>query len=471
MKLGSFPSLVLVAALVCGCSEDEGKKQPSGTTIVSPTSFPYAPSNGCGYEVHVPEVALEVAGHAPIAGTDPDPRHVHVSWAGPVESTFAVIWTTGALDARSALVLYGTDQAAVEQADGPSGEVRAQAGHSMQIGSVLFSNQKKRVHEVHVCGLLPETTYYYKVGGPGAWSSTYDVTTGVPAGTSKPFRFVLSGDSRDEPAIFAQIQERARAEAPDFQVFSGDAVAIGVNQLDWDAFFEATTGSFAAQETLARVPFMAVNGNHENLSLQYIALFAFPQELSPGERAEGEEWYSFDYGNAHFVMLDDSSVTQSTLVAQRDWMKADLAKIDRNQTPWIFVMHHKPTYTCSKHDSELGLRALWQPVFDEFKVDFVLNGHNHNYERSVPIRGFQADGVEGQKAASGPNEVPISESGTLYVVSGGAGAPLYSANTCYHTYRSEKTRNYVVFDIDGRTLKYRALRLDGSVLDEFTYTK
>jgi acid phosphatase type 7 len=464
-----FPLALLFASLCASCSQDESK-QTAEPVIVPPTSFPYTP-RGCGYEVSVPDAAKEVAGHADLAGTDPTPRHVHVSWAGPVDSTLAFVWTTGALDTRNALVLYGTDPAAVEKAEAPGGGVRAQAGHSMEIGSVLFANQQKRVHEVHVCGLTPETTYHYKVGGRGAWSPSYDVTTGVPAGTSKPFRFVLSGDSRNEPAVFAQIQERARSEAPDFQLFTGDAVDIGVNQEHWDAFFEATTGSFAAQEMLARTPFMAVNGNHENLSLQYIALFAFPQELSPGELAQGEEWYSFDYGNAHFVALDDSSGGSGTLAAQRDWLKSDLAKVDRTKTPWIFVMHHKPAYSCSNHGSNAQVRAMWQPVYDEFKVDFVLNGHDHNYERSVPIRGFQADGVEGQKAASGPNEVPVAESGTLYVVSGGAGAPLYGSGTCYHTYYSEKTRNYSVFDIDGRTLSYRALRLDGSVLDEFTYTK
>jgi len=56
-------------------------------------------------------------------------------------------------------------------------------------------------------------------------------------------------------------------------------------------------------------------------------------------------------------------------------------------------------------------------------------------------------------------------------VAGGAGAPLYRSGVCGHTHRSESTRSYVVLDIDGRTLRYRAMRLDGSVIESFEYTK
>jgi hypothetical protein len=192
--------------------------------------------------------------------------------------------------------------------------------------------------------------------------------------------------------------------------------------------------------------------------------------VSPGEQAEGEEWYSFDYGNAHFVMLNDSNATEP-LVQQADWMREDLKQVDRAKTPWIFVVHHKPSYSCSNHGSDQELRSTWQPVFDEFKVDFVLSGHDHNYERSVPIRGFQADGITGQEAQSGANKVPVNESGTLYVVAAGAGAPLYASGSCAHTYLSESVRNYVIMDVDGRTVNYRAMRLDGTELESFTYTK
>jgi hypothetical protein len=265
MKRVASTSICLVCLAALGCSEDTGKVDKN-TNITGPTSFPYTP-NGCSYEVNVPAALEEAAGHLDEVGTDPAPKHVHVSWAGPVESTFAVVWTAG-LDTKLSQVLYGTDEAAVQAADGPTDGVSLQVGHSMLYGSTLFADQKQRAHEAHVCGLQPETTYYYKVGGAGNWSAVYDVTTGVAPGTAKKFRIALTGDSRNETAVWAEVQEKVSAEAPDLQIFSGDAVNIGVDTNQWAAFFEATTGTFAAQDVLASVPFMGVNGNHDNLSVQ-----------------------------------------------------------------------------------------------------------------------------------------------------------------------------------------------------------
>ena len=301
----------------------------------------------------------------------------------------------------------------------------------------------------------------------------YSVGTGPAAGDTKPFSFAVTGDSRNEPTVWAQVQQQVQAEAPDFQIFSGDAVNIGANQKEWDDLFAATTGSFKTEDYLATVALMPVNGNHDNLTVNYIAQFALPQVVSQGESAGGEEWYSFDYGNAHFVMLNDTSASTDTITAEGDWMKADLAKVDRQKVPWVFVVHHKPTYSsASAHGSDLTLRSAWQPIFDQYKVDIVFNGHDHDYERSKPIRGFQSGGQQGQVASgSGANGAPQNENGTVYVVAAGAGAPLYSVDGDYFTQVSEKTRNFVIVEIDGRTMHYKAMRLDGSQLDSFDYTK
>jgi hypothetical protein len=90
----------------------------------------------------------------------------------------------------------------------------------------------------------------------------------------------------------------------------------------------------------------------------------------------------------------------------------------------------------------------------------------------LPIRGFQEGTNDGVVADHGSNGVPIDRSGTIYIVAAGAGAPLYGVDpSCFHTHATESVRNYVIVDIDGLTLTYTAYRLDGSVLDEFTYTK
>ncbi len=411
----------------------------------------YTPA-GCDYTVTIPDATTDATMDGPRVGPDAAPRHVHASWAGAPSSTFAVNWSTGR-DTQLSSIVYGTDKSAVA-----AGTAKLQHGHTFTYDSGTFlAKSTTRIHEAHVCGLAPQTTYYYKVGGPGHWSRIFDLATAPAERAAAPFRFVVSGDSRNEPQVFAEVEQRMQGEAPDFQIFTGDAVGYGKSQNDWDAFFEARAGSFHVEDALARIPLMAVNGNHEALALNYFAQFAFPEQESPGESAgsAGEEWYAFDYGNAHFAMLNDTAAGQDAIDKQAEWLRQDLAKVDRAKTPWIFAVHHKPLYTCSAHSPDTATRKAWEPIYDQYKVDVVLNGHNHCYERSVPIRAGRA-----------------ADNGTIYVTAGGAGAPLYpTANNCPLEKTTESTRGYVVIDIDGKKLDYKAVRLDGSEIEKFELAK
>lgn len=461
-------NLVAVAFTLAGC-EETGTIPPAdaGTDSGVTRQITYTPS-GCDYTVTTPLVNSS-AMHADAAGTTPAPDHIHVSWAGPSHSTFAVNWHTG-YDTMLSQVLYGTDEAAVTSADGAGASVTVQDGHSMVYGSDLSF----RIHEAHVCGLAAGTRYFYKVGGAGHWSEVFDVATAPAVGATESFTFAVSGDSRNEPSVWADTQKAINTHAVDFQVFSGDAVVLGPLQAEWNAFFEAASGDVSVQDVLARTPFMLANGNHDGLATNYLAQFALPQDQSAGEGGEGEEWYSFDYGNAHFVVLNDTTTGATLSGAETDWIRADFAAVNRATTPWLFVIHHIPPYTCATaHSPDLNIRAAWQPLYDEARVDFVFNGHNHNYERSKPIRGFAAGGTEGQIQATGTAGIPVNNSGTVYVVAAGAGAPLYGVDpsTTSYTQIAESVRNYVIIQIEGNTMHYTAYRLDGTVLDQFDYTK
>ena len=456
------------AALALGCQQTGLAHHPDGGDGVA-TTITYTPA-GCTYQVKSPQVD-EAAMGTDAVGASSAPTHVHVSWAGVPATTFAVNWRTDT-DTKVTQLLYGTDQAAVTAADGAGAGVTLQEGHTLLFKSFLDSGAT-RVHEVHVCGQQPATRYYYKVGGPGAWSAVNDVRTGVPKGNATPFKFSVTGDSRNGKEIWAQVQETLAQHEPDFELFSGDAVAFGPNQPEWDEFFEASTATTVVQDVLAHIPMVFVDGNHEALALNYLVQFALPQD-QPGEMGFGKEWYSLDYGNLHLVVLNDSVVSDGTIGgAEADWLSADLAAVDRGVTPWVVVAHHQPAYSCaSAHGSNHTLRAAWQPIFDQFKVDFVFSGHDHDYERSRPIRDFQSGSDTGVVAAMGANGVPVDESGTVYIVAAGAGAPLYGVDlSCYHTLAAESIYNYSIVEIDGRTLRFTAYRLDNSVIDSFEYSK
>ncbi|HJL06197.1 MAG TPA: fibronectin type III domain-containing protein [Polyangiaceae bacterium LLY-WYZ-15_(1-7)] len=496
-RLFAFPFALLLlypceeTGLVEQETEDAGTLD-DGAVIERDASMPelqslsYTP-DGCDYEVATPELLFAERG-GDEAGSEPTPYQVHVGWSGPTQSTFNVNWRTDGEGTTFARILYGTSESAVAGADDDTAEgVSMQNGHTLvyetATTNLIELDGRVTLHEVHVCGLEPDTTYYYKVGGPGNWSEVYDVATGPELGSTAPWSFASTGDSRNNTEnAWPLSQRRVRDRGVDLQIFSGDAVFLGTLQPDWDQFFSASDGDFEVTDLLARVPLMMSNGNHDNLAVNYVASFAMPQEVSEDERAQGEEWYSFDYANAHFIVLNDSVADESVLAgAQASWLRADLEAVDRDVTPWVFAVHHRPFYTClSTHRPDVGLRQAWQPVFDEYEVDIVFTGHNHVYERSQPIRGLE--GVEGVLASAGPNGVPAigSEgsgsgrpSGTLYVVAAGVGAPLYAvSDECPTTNIAESVQNYVTVEIEDRSLTFTARNaMTDAVIDEFSYSK
>ena len=457
-----------------------------GEVDAGPTleSFSYTPE-GCSYTVATPEViAPGMSGTT--FGEDPTPHHIHAGWAGETSTTFNVIWETDA-ETDVTQILYGTDEGMVSAADGASGDVTLVEGHTFSYPTATLSivdlDDIVRVHEVHTCGLTPSTTYYYKVGGPGNWSEVYDIATGPTVGSTEPWTFAATGDSRNNrDNAWPIAQKRIFDRAVDMQIFTGDAVFLGTLQTNWDDWFEAEEDGHSITDTIARIPIMMSNGNHDALATNYVAQFALPQNQTDGERAQGEEWYSFDYANAHFVVLNDSVADESVIGgAEAEWMRADLMAVDRDVTPWVFVVHHRPTYTClSTHSPATGIRGAWQPIYDEFEVDMSFTGHNHVYERTNPIRGLE--GGQGQVAPAGPNGIPVimgagsgsgQPSGTIYVVTAGVGAPLYGvSDECPETNIAESVQPYVTVEINDRTITYTAYNaINDQVIDELTWTK
>jgi hypothetical protein len=427
----------------------------------------YTPE-GCDYAVATPEVDEARLDGDTTTARPPD--HVHASFAGDPSSSFAVNWRSDA-ETLATRLLYGTSRAQVAAATGRTEHVRLQAGHSL-----LYRGKNDpdatRLHEVHVCGLKHSTTYFYKVGGPGAFSQVQAVTTAPAPGSTSPFRFGVSGDARDSASVFALIQKGMRDAGAAFELFTGDAVLAGNRQVQWNAFFQASASGTSVQDVLASTPFMVVNGNHEGLSVNYLAQFAMPQRPNAASPAHGEDWYSFDYGNAHFIALNDTTASLAMLEEETAWLDDNLSQLDRKKTPWVIVYHHRPPYSCgANHGSDLAIRQRWQPIFDRYGVDLVVNGHEHQYERSKPIRG-RTDAGDGIVVNAGPADKLRGGVGTVYIVSAGAGAGLYGVNrSCPHTQIIEQSYHYIVADVAGGKLSLKTYRLDGSVLDQFTITK
>jgi predicted phosphodiesterase len=205
-------------------------------------------------------------------------------------------------------------------------------------------------------------------------------------------------------------------------------------------------------------------GNHDDESPPLLNQYMSHFKLS-------REYYSFNYQNAHFVVL---STEQTNSSSQYDFVKSDLARASSNSSiDWIIAYMHKPLYTSpSVNPAESTMREIYHPLFDQYGVDIVLNGHNHAYERSYPMKYDKAS-----------PSVPIITSsskgsyndtlGQIFATVGTAGESAYHYDSkSQYIVTQYEGHGFLDIGISGDKLVAKFYSdIDGSVKDQFTITK
>ncbi|MFG2311893.1 purple acid phosphatase family protein [Streptomyces sp. NPDC048566] len=288
-------------------------------------------------------------------------------------------------------------------------------------------------------GLRPGTTYYYGVGHEGYDPADREHRAGIAGfrtAPARPERFVFTafGDQGVTPDALAN--DRALlGRGPAFHLHAGDiAYADGVGHgRESDLYDPAAWDLFLGQtETVARsVPWMVTTGNHD-MEAWYSpdgyggqsARWSLPDNGFDPRRAPGV--YSFVYGNVGVVALDANDVSYEipankgyTQGRQTAWLERRLREL-RGQVDFVVVFFHHCAYSTATHASDGGVRDAWVPLFDRYRVDLVINGHNHVYERTDALRG----GAVGRRVPVGATTDPTRD-GVVYVTAGGAGKSLY----------------------------------------------
>ena len=384
------------------------------------------PAN-CPHEITHPEGLEDIVASCGEAAEAP--RHLHLTF--PTEdpsAAIAVQWTTGP-ETRITEVRLGQSPDALDQ---------VWHGHNYTHRQM----EGRRLHEVHLCGLEAGRTYYYQAGGPGGFSELASFTTAPPRDSAEEFTFAVTGDTRSEDyTMWGEALRAIDGLGVDMMMFTGDMVELGLLQSQWDGWFGA------GDPYMSRLPFIPTNGNHDLLSLSYLAHFALPRN---------EENFHYRYGNALIISLNDFPAMDPQAIRgrTRDYLEATLRA--NQDAEWKFVINHRAYFSASNHGSTETLQEVWLPLIDEYGVDMVFNGHDHNYERTKPIRSMEV--------------VPMGE-GTIYAIAAGVGAPMYDNGHEWWTEISEKVPSYAVVRVAGRRLEYTAYRLDGTVLDRFDWTK
>lgn len=306
-------------------------------------------------------------------------------------------------------------------------------------------------------GLLPKTTYIYRVGHDSVWSEWNQFTT---AGASaEPFSFVFLGDPQDDllEHVSRSFRETFR-HAPEarFWAFSGDLTSDPEEKL-WEQWF-------AAAGFIPRmVPMIMVPGNHDHGSIKLangkkqrtkeLPLWR-PQFTLPENGVAGleEASYVIDYQGVRFLMLDGND----KLKEQAVWVDSVLAN---NPNRWTVAVFHQPFYSSGRNRDERETRNAFQEVFERRGVDLVLQGHDHTYARS--------------KKLSGGVPVPPDARGIVYVVSS-CGPKNYVLQPLYKDLMEKMGENLQLFQVvsvDGSSLKYRAVTMDGMMYDSFELHK
>jgi 3',5'-cyclic AMP phosphodiesterase CpdA len=312
-------------------------------------------------------------------------------------------------------------------------------GKAPDLGREGTDRRIGRRHAVALVDLDPGSTYLYRIADVDGSPRTGAFST-APLGEGSRFSFAVVGDSGSGGKGQLAVAGLLRRSKPDLLLHTGDVVYPSSEQRHYDRRFFAPYG-----DLIKDVPLFPVLGNHD---VRKGNGAAFLENFHPplGSPGSTKRYYSFDWGDAHFVALDSELYygdRGSDPEEQRGFLERELAATSKRSR--IAFLHRSP-YGSSRHGGDERVREDLEPLFAKHGVALVYAGHDHVYERTVPIRGV------------------------TYVVSGGGGRRLYPAGMDRLTARSRSAHHAVLVCVDGTRLSLEAVEPDGTVFDRFEPT-
>lgn len=324
--------------------------------------------------------------------------------------------------------------------------------HEPNLERRIEHNEAVTLHEVRLEDLETGKPYFYRIrsvteSGEELVGPIRTFKTAV--GEEDAYTFAIFSDSQDNPKVWGKVTGFAWGERPDFAIHGGDLVGKGEVKTDWTQEFFPP-----AERFLSRIPLFTVLGNHENDAQYYYDYFSNPAP---------EYYYSFDYGNARFFMIDTNRRADKGS-EQYGWLQHALANSDKT---WNFVVHHHPPYTSDENDygdAWTGDSLQGDPrlldlieLYERYGVDVVFYGHIHDYERSWPIRNGQID----------------MQNGVVYLLVGGAGGNLehYAPTRRWHMAKVRRTHHFGIAQVFGGSFAFSAYDEDWRLFDSFELKK
>lgn len=428
----------------------------------------------------------------------------------PTSSSMKVMWRTDV--ATPARVYYGTSLATVMD-------------NYVDVTSATID------HTVNITGLEPYTEYYYAVSDGNTVLAGADENhrfrTSPVIGTVQPIRAWVIGDfgkgNEKQMDVKDAFLEHVGDDMPDLWLWLGDnAYDDGTDE---EFQYKVFGQQYGYGEVFPRVPFMATPGNHDYGAVlniltganptthdgPYFDIVDVPTNGEIGGVPSGYElYYSFDYGNAHFISMNSeigsifngswdwtgaSPFNSFNGSPFTDWLHADL---QANDKPWVIAYMHQPPHTDGSHESDAfwevymkAMRDNIMPILESYGVDLIMAGHSHVYERSFLINGYYSadfnqfntshvvDDATGRLSQNDPYhkffDGPQPNHGTVYIVQGNSGSNDADANlqhpAMYYGHGCDTCVGSTMLYIHGDTLSGYYLTKDGEILDDWAIIK
>ncbi|MFC1402204.1 MULTISPECIES: metallophosphoesterase family protein [Streptacidiphilus] len=375
---------------------------------------------------------------AAVAATS-GPEQIHLQYGRRPEQEMTVSWATAGSVKRPRVRI---------------GNARGDFGYTVQAETRTYVDGLNQVetytHHARLLGLRPDTSYVYEVSHDGATPVRGTFRT-APGKARAAFRFTSFGDLGAGDPTWSKSSingvtavHQVEQFAPLFHLLNGDLAYANNNQYlqpqCWDAFMNNMAYSAANR------PWMTALGNHEaeagNGALGYASYLARFELPDNGTRDYAGNWYSFQVGSVlvisvdgnDIVVEDDASIDPVTgqsvynhgysQGAQVRWLEQTLSRARHGKdVDWIVVTMHQfaMSSSASSHGGDIGIREQLLPLFDRYSVDLVLAGHDHDYERTHPVRGTDPGTLLRPAVVDDDLREIDTSKGTVHMILGGGG--------------------------------------------------
>ena len=387
------------------------------------------------------------------------PDRINLSVTQDPSTSMAVTWRThpSVQQGKAEIVLANANPLSVREAESIPAfteKIRTKDGNYKEL---YWNGVTANYHSVVFENLKPNTLYSYRVGEGTAWSEWFQFRT---AGSKEEkLSLLYFGDAQtDLRSLWSRAIRQAYAHLPTaaLMLHAGDLINRANRDVEWGEWFEA--GSFI----MATIPQMPSPGNHEygrDEDALELSEFWRPQFTLPQNGPEGleETCYFTDVQGMRLISLDSYMAEESDehLEKQQVWLDSIL-----QDTPnrWTAVLFHHPIFSPKATRDNKRMRETFKPIFDKYKVDLVLQGHDHTY-----ARGMENIPMEGKDDTSG----------TMYVVS--VSGPKMTDNGVEKKFWMEKsgiyTQLYHTITVDDNQLEFRSYTVTGELYDAFDLLK